>query len=97
MTRGTGLGRPRSGVVPPATHVEGISWRQGQIYFPDSHQRVDRLRGKRRRHIHQHRVDFVPRWFKAYITGWPVAAVLAFLAVPYVRRATKVIVRLIED
>jgi len=42
------------------------------------------------------RVDFVPRWFKAYITGWPVAAVLAFLAVPYVRRATEVIVRLIE-
>jgi hypothetical protein len=38
------------------------------------------------------RVDFVPRWLKAFIT----AAVLAFFAVPYVRRATEAIVRLIE-
>lgn len=42
------------------------------------------------------RVDFLPRWLKAFITGWPVAAVLAFFAVPHVRRATEVIVRLIE-
>lgn len=42
------------------------------------------------------RADFVPRWFKAFLTGWPVAAVLAFFAVPYVRRATEAIVRLIE-
>ena len=25
------------------------------------------------------RADFVPRWLKAFITGWPVAAVLAFI------------------
>jgi hypothetical protein len=42
------------------------------------------------------RADFVARWPKAFITGWPVAAVLAFFAVPYVRRATKAIVRLID-
>ena len=42
------------------------------------------------------RADFVPRWFKAFMTGWPVAAVLAFVAIPYVRRATEVIVRMIE-
>ncbi|HME30578.1 MAG TPA: DUF2798 domain-containing protein [Pseudolabrys sp.] len=42
------------------------------------------------------RADFIPRWLKAFITGWPVAAVLAFFAVPYVRRATEAIVRLID-
>jgi hypothetical protein len=42
------------------------------------------------------RADFALRWMKAFITGWPVAAVLAFFAVPHVRRATDAIVRLIE-
>ena len=42
------------------------------------------------------RADFVPRWLKAFITGWPVAAILAFIAVPHIRRATEAIVRLIE-
>lgn len=42
------------------------------------------------------RADFIPRWLKAFVTGWPVAAVLAFVAIPYVRRATEVIVRMIE-
>jgi hypothetical protein len=42
------------------------------------------------------RADFVPRWLKAFMTGWPVAAVLAFIAIPYVRRATEIIVRMIE-
>ena len=42
------------------------------------------------------RADFVPRWLKAFMTGWPVAAVLAFVAIPYVRRATEVIVRMVE-
>jgi len=42
------------------------------------------------------RADFVPRWLKAFITGWPVAAVLAFFAIPHVRRATEMIVRLID-
>lgn len=43
------------------------------------------------------RADFVPRWLKAFITGWPVAAVLAFFAVPYIRRLTDAIVRMIES
>ena len=42
------------------------------------------------------RADFVPRWLRAFFTGWPVAAVLAFIVVPHVRRATDAIVRLIE-
>jgi len=42
------------------------------------------------------RADFVPRWLKAFMTGWPVAAVLAFFAIPHVRRATELIVRLID-
>jgi uncharacterized protein DUF2798 len=40
--------------------------------------------------------DFVPRWLKAFAVGWPVAAVTAFLAIPYVRAATMRIVALIE-
>jgi hypothetical protein len=42
------------------------------------------------------RADFIPRWLKAFMTGWPVAAVLAFFAIPYARRLTEAIVRLIE-
>ena len=42
------------------------------------------------------RIDFVSRWMKAFVTGWPVAAVLAFVAVPYVARLTQAIVRLLE-
>ena len=43
------------------------------------------------------RVDFVPRWLKAFITGWPVAAVTAFVAIPYGRRLTAAIERLLGD
>jgi hypothetical protein len=35
-------------------------------------------------------------WLKAFATGWPVAAVLAFFAVPHVRRATDAIERMID-
>ena len=42
------------------------------------------------------RADFVPRWLKAFATGWPVAAVLSFFAIPYGRRTTEAIVRLID-
>jgi hypothetical protein len=41
------------------------------------------------------RIDFVPRWLMAFFTGWPVAAVTAYIAIPYVRRATDAIVRMI--
>ncbi len=42
------------------------------------------------------RADFVRRWLSAFIIGWPVAAVAAFIAFPFVRRATARIVALIE-
>ena len=42
------------------------------------------------------RADFVPRWLKAFATGWPVAAALVFFAIPHVRRATDAIVRMID-
>ncbi|HEY1312208.1 MAG TPA: DUF2798 domain-containing protein [Pseudolabrys sp.] len=41
------------------------------------------------------RIDFVPRWLKAFFTGWPVAAVTAYIAIPYARRATDAIARMI--
>ncbi len=42
------------------------------------------------------RADFVRRWLSAFIIGWPVAAVTAYIALPFVRRATARIVALIE-
>jgi hypothetical protein len=42
------------------------------------------------------RIDFMPRWLKAFITGWPVAAVTAFIAIPYARRLTASIARLLD-
>ena len=39
------------------------------------------------------RADSLPRWLRAFLTGWPIAAVLAFFTVRYVRRATEAIVR----
>jgi Protein of unknown function (DUF2798) len=42
------------------------------------------------------RADFVPRWFKAFFTGWPVAAVTAYLAIPTIRRLTEAIARVID-
>jgi hypothetical protein len=43
------------------------------------------------------RIDFVPRWLKAFITGWPVAAVTAFIAIPSARRLTLGIARRLGD
>jgi len=39
------------------------------------------------------RADFVARWLKAFLTGWPVAAVTAYFVMPYVRRVTAAIDR----
>ena len=41
------------------------------------------------------RIDFVPRWLKAFAIGWTVAAATAFVAIPYVRRITVAIERLL--
>jgi hypothetical protein len=42
------------------------------------------------------RADFVPRWLNAFVTGWPVAAVTAYFALPYVRRATVALVAMFD-
>lgn len=42
------------------------------------------------------RPDFVPRWLSAFLLGWPVAAVTAVIAMPFVNAATRRIVGLIE-
>ncbi len=39
------------------------------------------------------RADFVIRWMSAFLTGWPVAAVTAFFAIPPVRRLTAAVDR----
>ena len=42
------------------------------------------------------RADFVPRWLSAFLVGWPVAAVTAFIALPFARVVTQRIVGLID-
>jgi Protein of unknown function (DUF2798) len=42
------------------------------------------------------RIDFIGRWMSAFLVGWPVAAVTAYAAIPFVRRATARLVALIE-
>jgi hypothetical protein len=42
------------------------------------------------------RTDFVARWLTAFLVGWPVAAITAFLAIPLARRATRRPVALID-
>ena len=42
------------------------------------------------------RADFVPRWLSAFLVGWPVAALTAFVALPIARAVTLRIVGLIE-
>jgi hypothetical protein len=41
--------------------------------------------------------DFVPRWLKAFIIGWPVAALTAYVAIPPVRRLTQWVATTIES
>jgi hypothetical protein len=40
--------------------------------------------------------DFVARWLRAFVIGWPVAAVVAFFFIPVARRVTAGLVRLID-
>jgi uncharacterized protein DUF2798 len=42
------------------------------------------------------RADFVALWLKAFFTGWPLAALVAFFAIPFARRFTGRLVGLIE-
>jgi uncharacterized protein (DUF486 family) len=43
------------------------------------------------------RADFVARWLSAFVIGWPVAAVTAFLAIPFARQATARLVALFGE
>ena len=42
------------------------------------------------------RADFVSRWLSAFVVGWPVAAVTAFVAFPFARVVTLRIVARID-
>lgn len=42
------------------------------------------------------RADYVVRWMRAFVVAWPVAALVAFLAMPVARRLTLRIIALIE-
>jgi len=42
------------------------------------------------------RSDFVERWMSAFLVGWPVAAVTAFFALPFVRGLTSWLVARID-
>jgi Protein of unknown function (DUF2798) len=40
--------------------------------------------------------DFLHRWLKSWFVAWPAAAVIAFVFLPHIRRATDWLVALIE-
>ena len=42
------------------------------------------------------RSDFVVQWIKAYLVGWPIAAITGFFVMPAARRFTSRIVNLID-
>ena len=43
------------------------------------------------------RNDFVTRWWSALAIGWPIAALTAYLTIPFARRLTQRIVAAIES
>ncbi len=42
------------------------------------------------------RTDFLGQWMWAFAISWPVAAGAAFIAIPMARRATKILVAMID-
>jgi hypothetical protein len=42
------------------------------------------------------RADYLSQWLGSFIVAWPIAAVVAFIAIPLARQATQKIVALIE-
>ena len=42
------------------------------------------------------RADYLSQWLGSFIIAWPIAAVVAFVAIPLARQATQKIVALIE-
>lgn len=41
--------------------------------------------------------DFLHRWMKSWSVGWPVAAFIAFISMPHVRRAAERIAALLDQ
>ncbi len=39
---------------------------------------------------------YVSQWLRSFIIAWPIAAIIAFVAIPDARRSTQTIVTLIE-
>jgi hypothetical protein len=73
--------------------------REGEVYFPCSRHRalivfvVSAVVTFANIGFHP---DFVRRWLSAFSIGWPVAAVIALLAFPALRRVTNGLVNFIE-
>lgn len=42
------------------------------------------------------RADYLSQWLGSFIIAWPIAAVVAFIAIPLARQTTQKIVALIE-
>jgi hypothetical protein len=42
------------------------------------------------------RADYLSQWLGSFIVAWPIAAVVAFVAIPLARHATRKLVGLIE-
>lgn len=42
------------------------------------------------------RPDFVTRWLSAFLIGWPVAAITAFVAIPPMRQLTARLVMFLD-
>jgi hypothetical protein len=42
------------------------------------------------------RADFVFQWIKAYLVGWPIAAITGYFVMPMARRFTMRVVNLID-
>lgn len=42
------------------------------------------------------RPDYLSRWLGSFFLAWPIAAAVAFIAIPIARRGTQAIIGLIE-
>ena len=65
-----------------------VHGRQGQIHFSGRDHRHHRVRRQRGRHLSSTSAcapTSSPRWLSAFVVGWPVAAVTAFIALPFAR------------
>ncbi len=42
------------------------------------------------------RSDYVAQWMRSFFVAWPIAAVVAFVAIPLARRGTQMVVGAID-